>query len=198
MNYCKDCIEFDSREGYCNSRRLKCDEYDVACRFFDSEGNSKYSSYTNRCGSCKDFDSNDNWCRSRHFTCKPNDEPCKYYNDSSSSGNSGCWLTTACCEYKGLEDDCKELTILRRFRDEILMNMPDGKEMIQTYYQEAPRIIIQINQCEQKNEIYDWIYEKILNIINKIEEKKYDQAVTDYLYMMYTVDLKSQKTKISN
>lgn len=51
-------------------------------------------------------------------------DPEKYYDNtedskSSSSNNnsSGCYLTSACVNAKGLPDDCEELTVLRNFRD---------------------------------------------------------------------------------
>lgn len=38
---------------------------------------------------------------------------------SSLKESSGCFLTSACVKYKGLSDDCKELTELRQFRDTV-------------------------------------------------------------------------------
>lgn len=41
----------------------------------------------------------------------------------------GCYLTTVCCQYKGLPDNCEELTILRAFRDECV-----PKSLVKEYY----------------------------------------------------------------
>ncbi len=45
---------------------------------------------------------------------------------SNSNGDS-CFLTTACCELVGLDDDCFELTVLRRYRDTVLPRLPGGR-----------------------------------------------------------------------
>ena len=59
---------------------------------------------------------------------------------SGSSGNFsagvGCFITTVCCEYKGLADDCEELTILRKFRDTYV-----PKQLVKEYYKIAPKIV---------------------------------------------------------
>ena len=53
----------------------------------------------------------------------------------------GCFLTTACCEVLGLEDDCFELRTLRRYRDEVLAPQPDGAIAIARYYALAPQVL---------------------------------------------------------
>ncbi|VAV97315.1 hypothetical protein MNBD_ALPHA06-1298 [hydrothermal vent metagenome] len=52
-----------------------------------------------------------------------------------------CYLTTACCDAIGLDDDCWELTQLRRFRDVELIKLPGGRREIKQYYQSAPAIV---------------------------------------------------------
>ena len=81
--------------------------------------------------------------------------PDKYYErdntskGGSSSGNDndsgGCFLTTACTEAKGLPDNCRELETLRHFRDNYMMNVPEGKADIAHYYKTAPSIVNAIN-----------------------------------------------------
>lgn len=56
-----------------------------------------------------------------------------------------CFLTTACCQTIGLPDDCFELETLRRFRDQVLINLPGGREEIETYYKIAPALINEVN-----------------------------------------------------
>lgn len=53
---------------------------------------------------------------------------------------SGCFLTTAACEHKGLPDDCRELQVLRAFRDTHLLPSIKGRELVERYYAIAPRI----------------------------------------------------------
>lgn len=52
----------------------------------------------------------------------------------------GCFLTTAACEYKGLPDDCRELQVLRGFRDTYLLASIEGQELVERYYAIAPEI----------------------------------------------------------
>lgn len=61
------------------------------------------------------------------------------YTETCLSGG-GCFLTTTCCKAIGLEDNCFELTVLRRFRDTYLAKQPGGLELIELYYQHAPQI----------------------------------------------------------
>jgi hypothetical protein len=52
-----------------------------------------------------------------------------------------CFLTSACVHYVGLDDDCFELSALRRFRDDVLQRMSGGPEDIALYYSCAPEIV---------------------------------------------------------
>ena len=52
-----------------------------------------------------------------------------------------CFLTTACCGLVGLDDDCFELSVLRRFRDNILPTLPGGEAEVALYYSLAPAIL---------------------------------------------------------
>lgn len=154
-----------------------------------------YSEYEGRCGSCRNYSFAGKYQKgycSRYRAYYYPDDSCQYYEENSYS-SGGCWLTSACCEAKGLSDDCDELIRLRLFRDDVLAKMPDGEEKIKFYYIHGPRIVKQINASPQKKEIYDKIFNKIHNIIDIIEQGKYDLAVAEYLYMMYRVDLASQK-----
>ena len=56
----------------------------------------------------------------------------------------GCFITTACCEVLGLDDDCFELRTLRRYRDEVLAKRPGGVADIAAYYELAPLILARL------------------------------------------------------
>ena len=56
----------------------------------------------------------------------------------------GCFITTACCDVLGLDDDCFELRTLRRYRDEVLAKQPGGAALIARYYALAPGILAQL------------------------------------------------------
>lgn len=75
-----------------------------------------------------------------------------------------CYFTTACVTYKGLPDDCEELTVLRHFRDTYLINKPNGKDLIAMYYYKAPYILANIHK---KKEEEDMILESIYVIVRE-------------------------------
>jgi len=79
-----------------------------------------------------------------------------------SGGGGGCYITTAVCHNNNKPDDCYELTTFRKFRDEWLQYQPDGKKLISKYYLIAPTIVSLIDKSEDKDEVYDTIYEKYL------------------------------------
>ena len=56
----------------------------------------------------------------------------------------GCFITTACCEALGLDDDCFELRTLRRYRDQVLALRPGGAGDIAAYYELAPLILARL------------------------------------------------------
>lgn len=62
----------------------------------------------------------------------------------------GCFITTACCEVLGLDDDCFELRTLRRYRDEVLVKAPGGADAIARYYALAPRILARLRATSQR------------------------------------------------
>lgn len=62
------------------------------------------------------------------------------------SQSSQCFLTTACCELVGLDDDCFELTALRRFRDQVMLADAAGRRDVAQYYKTAPVILTEMRR----------------------------------------------------
>ena len=62
----------------------------------------------------------------------PRAEKCPHCGEPDPVG--ACFLTTACVQYAGLEDDCEELTIMRNFRDDYLLRQDSGKQLVEEYY----------------------------------------------------------------
>lgn len=69
----------------------------------------------------------------------------------------GCYITTAICEASGKSDDCHELTMMRKFRDEWLAKQPDGYYLIYDYYETAPKIVAAIDSLQERRFIYDFL-----------------------------------------
>lgn len=110
-------------------------------------------------------------------------ESCRFFVENK----RGCYLTTACVKYKGLPDDCEELTVLRNFIDEHLSKTEKGKKMISEYYDIAPTIVESIDKNENRAEIYDFIYSKVLECVDSIKKGNFEEAVLYYEYMVLSV-----------
>jgi len=80
-------------------------------------------------------------------------KPCEGCGGGGQTGG-GCLVTTACCKYYGLPDDCKELETLRVFRDSYLLRTRNGCAELETYYKIAPEIIEKLEACKNKAVIY--------------------------------------------
>jgi hypothetical protein len=64
-----------------------------------------------------------------------------YHQPQPGNAPSSCFLTTACCGMVGLSDDCFELTMLRRFRDRVMLRTAAGRRDVERYYECAPAIL---------------------------------------------------------
>ena len=103
---------------------------------------------------------------------------------------SGCYLTTSCVEAMNLSDDCYELQTLRKFRDEYLAQTPNGRSMIEEYYETAPEIVDAINAAGNGNEIFKELYSDITEIVSLIEKGESEEAVSAYRNL--TLSLKNK------
>ena len=90
----------------------------------------------------------------------------------------GCYLTSACMQHfkSEFDDNCYELTVLRWFRDNYV-----SKDDIKLYYNLAPKIVESINKDKRKEEIYDYIYDAIVDeCVTAIENGDYEYAYKRY------------------
>ncbi len=107
-------------------------------------------------------------------------ESVSLYDDNSFYGED-CFLTSACTHSKQLPDDCYELQTLRNFRDSYMKSSTRGNELVANYYNIAPPIVRKINRLENKNEVYDYIYQTlVLPSLQYIEENKKEKAMEYY------------------
>ena len=82
-----------------------------------------------------------------------------------------CYVTTAVCQGVGKADDCRELGMLRRYRDEYLVKECHEEELVKSYYNMAPTIVNRINREKNAKEIYQNIWETYLRpCVSFIEE----------------------------
>lgn len=144
------------------------------------------------CGTCVNYtyegENTKGYC-SYYKTYYYHDESCSHWERSpAASSSGGCFVTTACCQYKGLEDDCYELTTLRRLRDDYMKNTPMGNSLVKMYYDKAPALVEALDKCENKGEVYENIYKRITEVAKLTNEKKYSDAVGRYISMMMYCD----------
>lgn len=92
----------------------------------------------------------------------------------------GCFITTACCEYKGLPDDCHELQNLSSLRDRYILQHPIGGPLVKLYYDTAPLIVAKLNDKDLR-ELYSSAIEPSSDLV---DQEKYFQAFNIYLKMM--------------
>ena len=95
--------------------------------------------------------------------------------------SSGCFITSACVESRGLQDNCLELETLRNFRDTYILAMADGKNLIQEYYSDAPKIVDIINQNSKRQMIYNWLFDELVQkSLDSLKMGNKDAAFKNY------------------
>lgn len=100
-----------------------------------------------------------------------------------------CYITTAVCESLGKPDDCYELTLLREYRDQYLMNTEEGKEVVKEYYNIAPTIVNRIGKEEKACEVYEGIWTTYLQpCVNMIEKDELEDCRETYSKMVYELE----------
>lgn len=109
------------------------------------------------------------------------------YDNASDDGPSLCFLTTACVEHAGLPDDCYELTVLRRFRDSYVANLPGGRSMLSEYYVVAPGIVRGIQRSDDREDVLRRTLATIRQAVEHIEAGRAFEAFTLYATMFTTL-----------
>lgn len=108
-------------------------------------------------------------------------------NSSDSWGDAGgssggCFITTACVERQGLDDDCRELQILRKYRDELVRKDEDFRGKVLEYYRKAPLIIQEIEKTGESGKVYDKLYQEMIQpCVIYLENGKTEEAKQHYL-----------------
>jgi len=86
-----------------------------------------------------------------------------YFDPTTVPAKKGCcYITSATCRRRGLPDDCAELTLLRRFRDTVLLADPAGRAAVAEYYAAAPAVVAAIDARTDANAVYDRLYVRLI------------------------------------
>ena len=81
--------------------------------------------------------------------------------------------------------------MLRAFRDGVLARRPSGQEEIERYYQIAPSIVAAINQRKDAAEIWNRVYDELVQPCVRMIHKGQDEEAYR-LYRAYTLSLSSE------
>lgn len=96
--------------------------------------------------------------------------------------NGGCFLTTACVDYQHLSDNCYELEVLRRVRDQMLEQGGKMKDMVAEYYRIAPQIIAGINRSPECNKMWESLYRNlVLYCVELYEQERVEDCISHYV-----------------
>ena len=130
-------------------------------------------------------------CRNKRSSYSRQPQQSSHNNSSSSTSGGGfCFITTAVCEYFNKQDDCYELTMFREFRDNWLINQPNGEELVKEYYRIAPKIVEGIEISHFKGDVYQNLWDKYLSsCLSFIESKRYIECMDLYKYMVECLKL---------
>ncbi len=101
-----------------------------------------------------------------------------------------CFLTTACVVCRDLPDDCEELTVLRKFRDEYVLLQKNGAELLNFYYFYSPRIVSKLNTHKHSRRLYDQLYLVIRYCVNLIKKDEWQNAMEAYIEMCLVLQKK--------
>lgn len=100
---------------------------------------------------------------------------------SDDDKGSNCFLSTACLTARNLPDNCTELQVLRKFRDEYVLSQAQGPELVATYYSLAPRVVRAIHARPDAREIYESIYAELVRpCVDLIAAERFEDALKRY------------------
>lgn len=96
-----------------------------------------------------------------------------------------CYITTAVCENLGEGEACRELAILKGFRDHYLEATPEGHALVEEYYNIAPTIVKRMNRQPEHEKLYRELYEDyLLPCVCEIERQEYEACKARYQKMV--------------
>lgn len=105
---------------------------------------------------------------------------------TSYSGSDWCFITTAACLALHETKDCEQLNVLRRFRDEHILNDgSDGNDLVKEYYRIGPIIVSHIEREVNPYILYQELWKNfILPSYDEIVKEKWDDAKKCYISMV--------------
>ena len=194
---CPECFEYGNQ--------IRMTQHCVDCgRGFEITNNQydyfkgKGFDIPKRCPSCREAKKNHSYSSpySNSYSSSYSSSSAHSSSSRRSSGNSGsfCFITTAVCDYFGKLDDCKELTILRNYRDTWLRNQPDGQEVIAEYYNKAPLLVSLLKASEHYEDYCELLWTRYIQpCLRLIENGAYEECKKLYHKMVDFLEAKLSK-----
>lgn len=109
--------------------------------------------------------------------------------DNRNQRRSSCLIATTCVTHFGMRDDCRELTVLRRFRDQQLLTTPAGTRLVNRYYDLAPTLLVKISASPKADELWNEIYQQIFSWVVLIERHEAEVVIIRYqAYLKHLID----------
>jgi len=100
--------------------------------------------------------------------------------DSFTATKSGCYLTTATVQFKGLLDDGPELTAMRALREHYRGDVYYDNLIVE-YYQNAVAIIQGIDSSVDPSVDYEFIYQSVLKVKDYVDQSMWEEAKEEYI-----------------
>lgn len=193
QKYIKNAKRYDTcQECFERGNQIRMTQTCIDCgRTFDISNNQydyfigKGLDIPKRCPQCRKIKKNRSY---------ENSYSSSYTSSTTKSNGSFCFISTAVCDYYGKDDNCKELKILRNYRDNWLRNQPDGQLLISEYYNKAPLLVSLLKTSQYYKEYCEILWkdyiQQCLKLINEgkfIECKKLYQSMVNFLEVKLNV-----------
>ena len=94
---------------------------------------------------------------------------------------SQCLLTTVCVRDRGLPDDCDQLMVQGRLRDDYVAGLPGGLEIIAEYYRDAPLIVAAIERDPHRPEVVDRVFDVVTRCVGLVRAGQEPEAFGHYV-----------------
>ena len=104
----------------------------------------------------------------------------KTVRPEDTSDDGGCFITTACVNYYGLNDNCYQLETLRGFRDSYLKASKSNEKLVKQYYRIAPTLVTLMQTDKNKDQLFKNIFSEINKACEAIDKKELEQAKNIY------------------
>jgi hypothetical protein len=109
--------------------------------------------------------------------------------DSFTATKSGCYLTTATVQFKGLLDDGPELTAMRALREHYRGDVYYD-DLIAEYYQSSVAIIQGIDSSLDPSVDYEFIYQSVLKVKDYVDQSMWAEGWDEYYETYLTLKAK--------